>query len=100
MMNSGLTARLPPDFVRTIDSPKAEKGTSRQYAIRRLRKDRPDLHQQVIEKKKSSHAAMKEAGFVKTLTPLDMLKLAWGKASEEERSAFLAFIRDERKKAA
>jgi hypothetical protein len=43
---------------------------------------------------------MKEAGFVKTLTPLDMLKLAWGKASEEERSAFLAFIRDDRKKAA
>lgn len=48
------------------------------YALRRLRKDRPDLHAQVIEKKLSPHAAMVEAGFrPKTITvPVDTEKAA------------------------
>jgi hypothetical protein len=38
-------------------------GTSEQAAIRRLRKDRPDLLEQVKEGALSAHAAMIEAGF-------------------------------------
>jgi hypothetical protein len=38
-------------------------GTSRDAALRRLRKDRPELYQAVIAGKKSPHAAMVEAGF-------------------------------------
>ncbi len=37
-------------------------GNSTEAALRRLRKDRPDLHQRVINKELSSHAAMIEAG--------------------------------------
>lgn len=60
----------------TLDDSGDGRGTSRQYALRRLRKSRPDLHKQVIAGKKSAHKAMKEAGFVKTLTPLNLLKKA------------------------
>ncbi len=43
----------------------AKQGTSNTYALRKLRKDRPDLHEQVIAGEKSPHAAMVEAGFRK-----------------------------------
>ncbi len=38
-------------------------GNTADSAIRRLRKDRPDLHAQVLAKAISPHAAMVEAGF-------------------------------------
>lgn len=38
-------------------------GTTAQYAIRRLRKDRPDLHAKVLAGELKPHAAMVEAGF-------------------------------------
>jgi hypothetical protein len=40
-------------------------GTSREAALRRLRKDRPDLHERVIARELTPHAAMVEAGFRK-----------------------------------
>lgn len=44
-------------------------GTSRATALRRLRKDRPDLHERVLRKELTPHAAMIEAGFrSKTIT--------------------------------
>lgn len=39
------------------------EGNTSQKAIRRLRKDRPDLHAKVIAKEITPHAAMIEAGF-------------------------------------
>lgn len=61
----------------TLDS-QDNRGTSPTYALRRLRKDRPDLHKQVIEKKLSPHGAMVQAGFrPKTITvPVDVKKAA------------------------
>lgn len=38
-------------------------GTSREAGLRRLRKDRPDLHAQVLSGSLSAHAAMVQAGF-------------------------------------
>jgi hypothetical protein len=43
-----------------IDS---EQGNSTEYALRRLRKSRPDLHAAVLAGGESPHAAMVEAGF-------------------------------------
>ncbi len=53
-------------------------GNERSYALRRLRKDRPDLHKKVIVFEMSPHAAMVEAGFrPKTITvPLGVDKAA------------------------
>ncbi len=51
-----------------------QRGTSRQYALRRLHKDRTDLHAQVLAKKLSPNAAMIEAGYrVKSMTIPAML---------------------------
>jgi hypothetical protein len=65
------------DLVSNVHEVKEEKrpaGNTAKRALRKLRKDRPDLHQQVIAGKKSPHAAMVEAGFrKKTLTiPADI----------------------------
>ncbi len=52
------------------------EGTTRAKALRRLRTARPDLHRDVLNGKKSAHAAMIEAGFRrKTVTvPVDDLE--------------------------
>ena len=42
---------------------KASSGTSREAGLRRLRKDRPDLHAEVLAGALSTHAAMVKAGF-------------------------------------
>jgi hypothetical protein len=41
----------------------APTGTSREAGLRRLRKDRPDLHAEVLAGALSTHAAMLKAGF-------------------------------------
>lgn len=55
-------------------SSSAPTGTAKDAALRRLRKDRPDLHAEVLAGKKSPHAAMVEAKFRKrTITvPVDV----------------------------
>ncbi len=45
--------------------PRRTHGTDLVTSLRRLRKDRPDLHQRVINKELSANAAMIEAGFRK-----------------------------------
>jgi hypothetical protein len=47
-----------------------EQGTSAEYALRRLRKDRPDLHQRVTAGELSPNKAMIEAGFRKRTVPI------------------------------
>src|SRR5512139_91447 len=64
-------------------------GNSRAAALRRLRKDRPDLHARVVADELSPHAAMIEAGFRKRTTPLDSLRHWWAKATATEREQFL-----------
>lgn len=53
------------DLLYNIQEVKAPTGTSKDAALRRLRKDRPDLHEKVIEGRMSAHAAAVEAGFRK-----------------------------------
>lgn len=47
---------------RTVSEP-APTGTSREAGLRRLRKDRPDLHAEVLSGALTTHAAMVKAGF-------------------------------------
>jgi hypothetical protein len=69
-------------------------GNSAAAAIRRLRKDRPDIHERVLAGEITPHAGMIEAGFRKRrvrkkATPLDRLNRAWNAASDDERGAFM-----------
>lgn len=64
--------------VDNIHSTERPSGTSSTRALRRLRKDRPDLHAKVLDGSLSPHAAMIEAGFrIRTITvPLDPVRAA------------------------
>ena len=90
-----------PERAGTFDNiqgfvPPAPTGTSVAATIRRLRKDRPDLHELVLNGKLSAHAAAIEAGFPRRDTPLDQLHKAWARASAEERATFWHTIAEQR----
>jgi len=80
------------DNIHSIDRP---NGTSRAAALRRLRKNRPDLHAKVMDKEMTANAAMIEAGFRKVPTQLELLRRDWKKASKEERDAFMDEVNEE-----
>lgn len=67
-------------------------GTSREAALRRLRKDRPDLHALVIERKLSAHAAMVEAGFRKKPSSMEVIKNHIKKLDRAEIDELIGFI--------
>jgi hypothetical protein len=65
-------------------------GTSAAAALRRLEKDRPDIHARVLAGELSANAGMVEAGFRKPrqrhkITPLDKIRKLWLTLTDEER---------------
>jgi hypothetical protein len=78
-------SRSNPTELKTEDRGKA-------YTLSRLQRERPDLFEAVCKNELSANAAAIKAGFRRVKTPLDNLRSAWGKASEEEREAFKAEI--------
>jgi hypothetical protein len=71
-----------------VQDSSAPTGNSRTSALRRLRKDRPDLHAQVLEKKLSPHAAMLQAGFRREPTTVEKMQKLWLKMTPEEKEQF------------
>ena len=71
---------------------KRRTSNDRAYALRRLRKERPDIHARVLAGDLSPHRGMIAAGFLRQPTPLDALHRAWTRASPDERRLFLAAI--------
>lgn len=67
-------------------------GNTREAALRRLRKDRPDLHAQVIERKLSAHAAMVEAGFRKKPSSMEVIKSHIKRLDRAEIDELIDFI--------
>ncbi|MYX14426.1 hypothetical protein GTY67_13570 [Streptomyces sp. SID8374] len=61
------------DKIQEVPPGVAPTGTSREAGLRRLRKDRPDLHAEVLAGHLSTHAAMVRAGFRRKLVsvPVD-----------------------------
>ncbi len=49
------------DLVDNVNEVMRPNGNTRQHALRKLRKSRPDLHAKVLKGKLSPHAAMIEA---------------------------------------
>lgn len=82
-------AALTPTGAHNNVMRKARQGNSRAYTLDRLKRERPDLYKQVVQKKLSAHAAAVEAGFSKPKTPLEQLRYWWSKASIGERETFI-----------
>jgi hypothetical protein len=71
---------------------RAEQGTSRAYTLSRLKSERRDLFERVIAGELSANKAAAHAGWRKKPSPLEALRSAWSKASEEEREVLTDII--------
>jgi hypothetical protein len=67
-----------------------DHGTSRSYLLRALARHAPEILERFEQGEfKSVRAAAIAGGIIKLKTPLDNLRTAWKKASEQERQTFL-----------
>ena len=66
-----------------------EKGTSKAYTCERLRRESPELFEEVKAGRISANAAAIKAGIRKKPTPLKELLRWWKKATAAERNEFL-----------
>jgi hypothetical protein len=81
------------------------KSGTRAEALRRLRRDRPDIHARVLAGELTAHAGMIEAGFRKKqpsrkLTMLQKIRRMIPKLSESEREELIQDLIGERKRVA
>lgn len=60
---AGVNLSRSDSDVITIPDSAGGRGTSKDYALRKLRKDAPELHAEVLAGNLSAHAAMVKAGF-------------------------------------
>jgi len=68
----------------------SERGTSAPYLAARLKRDHPEIAEQLaVGKFRSVRAAAKAAGIVQEKTPFDQLNYWWAKASPDEQQRFL-----------
>jgi hypothetical protein len=84
--------RSKSDNGRLDDATSHRGGNTKDYALRRLRKDRPELHAKVLSGDLSAHAAMLQAGFRRVPSLLDTVKRQWRKASAAERAEIRAWL--------
>jgi hypothetical protein len=70
----------------------AQQGNSRAYTLNRLKREQPDLFEEVVKGEMSANAAAIKAGFRKKLTPLEQFARLWAKASTDERQLIREFI--------
>jgi hypothetical protein len=76
------------------DNVRIDYGNSRDYILARLQRDgHSDLIAQVYAGELSAHAAAERVGYRKAKTPLQQLEHWWGKATPDERLAFLRWAR-------
>jgi hypothetical protein len=73
----------------------ASRGTTRAYLLTRLEAEAPKLYADVLAGKCSAHAAAREAGIIKTKTPLEQLQRLWATVPPADRRTFLRWAKDE-----
>ena len=80
------------DLVDNVNEVKSSDGNSRSYTLTRLKHQKPELFQDVVDGKLSANAAAIAAGFRKKRSPLQNLRAAWAKATADERRQFLSEV--------
>lgn len=87
-----------PEFKDLTQAERArQNGVSlaQQERLDALARKAPNLHERVQTGELSCHAACIAAGIVRVPTPLDILRRAWARASEDERAQFLKEVSPE-----
>lgn len=69
--HQGQRTDLEDNFHNIVMEVKKKQGNDKAYALRKLQKDRPDLHAQVLACEISPHKAMVEAGFRRPTISID-----------------------------
>ena len=67
-------------------------GNNPTYALKRLKRDRPDLADKVVRGELSAHAAALQAGFRKKLTPFEIILKQLPNLSPDERSELRSML--------
>lgn len=73
---------------------KPEQGTSRAYALERLKRESPTLYRRVVAGELSANAAAIEAGFRKKPTPFEQVRKLIPKLSVRERRSLREMLED------
>lgn len=76
-----------------VEQTKAPTGNTKAAGLRRLRKDRPDLHEAVVNDEISVNEACVRAGFRKRPTPVDQAKKAVEKMNNKELEEFKSWFK-------
>jgi hypothetical protein len=69
-----------------------DRGNSEAFILQQLSQERSDLFSRVVSGELSANAAAKQAGWRKKRSPLEALRAAWNKASEEERGVLTDIV--------
>jgi len=69
-----------------------DRGNAATYTLKRLKRDAPELFQQVVDGHLSANAAAIEAGFRKKLTPFEQIEKLIPKLTDAERSELRAML--------
>lgn len=85
-------AKDAPESSDIVTTSAKERGNTKAYTLKRLKDKSPGLYKDVCEGKLSANKAAIQAGIRKVPTTLDILKVAWTKATESERADFQAWI--------
>ena len=78
---------------RGVDNVNSSDGNSVRYLVRRLKRDRPDIAERLVNGEfKSARAAAIVAGIIHPPTALSILQGGWKRATAAERKQFLAWV--------
>lgn len=72
-----------------------ERGNARAYTVSRLKRERPDLFDRVVNGELSANAAAIEAGWRKKPEPLEVAKKAIERLPIEEKNALLIWLEED-----
>jgi hypothetical protein len=75
-----------------VDNVNSKGGNNPVYALKRLKRDRPDLADKVVRGELSAHAAAIQAGFRKKLTPFEAIQKLLPKLTDDERDALRSML--------
>jgi hypothetical protein len=71
---------------------KPQRGTNPTYALKRLKRDNPELADKVVRGELSAHAAAIAAGFRKKLTPFETIEKLIPKLTADERNTLRSML--------
>ncbi len=82
------------DRTKQGDNVTLDRGNNSDYLVRRLKRDGPEVAQALARGEyPSARAAGRAAGIVKIPSPPALIKKAWAKASNQDRDAFIEWIK-------